>query len=59
MSIPEISPEEFSFNSPHGACPTCHGLGTKLEIDSELIMPNQTLTLAEGAICRGQRQLRI
>ena len=50
VSIPEISPRSFSFNSPHGACPTCHGLGTKLEIDSELIMPNQSLTLAEGAI---------
>lgn len=50
VSIPEISPRSFSFNSPHGACSTCHGLGTKLEIDSELIMPNQSLTLAEGAI---------
>ncbi|MBI4994628.1 excinuclease ABC subunit UvrA [Candidatus Peregrinibacteria bacterium] len=50
VSLTEISPRSFSFNSPHGACPTCHGLGTKLEIDPELIMPNKNLTLAEGAI---------
>ncbi|MEK7523547.1 MAG: excinuclease ABC subunit UvrA [Patescibacteria group bacterium] len=50
VSLPEISPRSFSFNSPHGACPTCHGLGTKLEIDPELVMPNKGLTLAEGAI---------
>ncbi|MFC1655886.1 excinuclease ABC subunit UvrA [Patescibacteria group bacterium] len=50
INIPEISPRTFSFNSPHGACPTCHGLGTKLEIDSTLIIPNKKLTLAEGAI---------
>jgi len=50
ISIPEISPRFFSFNSPHGACPSCHGLGTKLEIDGSLIMPNRELTLAEGAI---------
>jgi len=50
INIPEISPRTFSFNSPHGACPVCHGLGTKLEIDSELVLPNKRLTLAEGAI---------
>lgn len=50
ISIAEVSPRIFSFNSPHGACPTCHGLGTKLEIDPNLIMPNKNLTLAEGAI---------
>lgn len=50
ISLPEISPRSFSFNSPHGACPICHGLGTKLEIDPELVMPNKNLTLAEGAI---------
>ena len=50
INIPEISPRTFSFNSPHGACQTCHGLGTKLEIDPELIMPNKKLTLAEGGI---------
>lgn len=50
ISIPEISPRSFSFNSPHGACPECHGLGTKLEIDPELVIPNKKLTLNEGAI---------
>ena len=50
INIPEISPRTFSFNSPHGACPVCHGLGTKLEIDSDLVLPNKKLTLGEGAI---------
>ncbi len=50
ISLPEISPRSFSFNSPHGACPICTGLGTKLEIDPLLVMPNQKFTLAEGAI---------
>jgi len=50
INIPEISPRTFSFNSPHGACAECHGLGTKLEIDPDLIMPNKNLTIAEGAI---------
>ncbi|MFH1284820.1 MAG: excinuclease ABC subunit UvrA [Candidatus Peregrinibacteria bacterium] len=50
ISVPEISPRSFSFNSPHGACTECHGLGTKLEIDSDLIIPNKNLTLAEGAV---------
>ncbi|MEK7545192.1 MAG: excinuclease ABC subunit UvrA [Patescibacteria group bacterium] len=50
VSIPEIEPRSFSFNSPHGACPTCHGLGTKLEIDPELVLSNPELSLAEGAI---------
>jgi excinuclease ABC subunit A len=50
ISILEISPRSFSFNSPHGACPECHGLGTKLEMDPELVIPNKKLTLAEGAI---------
>ncbi len=50
ISLPEISPRSFSFNSPHGACPVCTGLGTKLEIDPTLVMPNQRLSIAEGAI---------
>ncbi len=49
-SIPSIEPRTFSFNSPHGACPDCQGLGTKKEIDPDLIMPNKTLSLEEGAI---------
>ncbi len=48
--IPELEPRTFSFNSPHGACPTCTGLGSRLEVDPELVVPNGRLTIAEGAI---------
>jgi excinuclease ABC subunit A len=50
VSLPEMEPRLFSFNSPHGACPTCHGLGTKSEFDPELIVPDDSLTLESGAI---------
>ena len=50
ISLGEIAPRNFSFNSPHGACSACTGLGTTLEIDPELVIPNKDLTLAEGAI---------
>ncbi|MBN1642439.1 MAG: excinuclease ABC subunit UvrA [Anaerolineae bacterium] len=50
ISFPEIEPRTFSFNSPHGACPECQGLGSTLEIDPELVIPNRDLSLAEGAI---------
>jgi excinuclease ABC subunit A len=50
VSITEIEPRNFSFNSPHGACEECHGLGTKLEIDAELVISNKKLSLSEGAI---------
>jgi len=50
VSLGEMAPRTFSFNSPHGACPDCTGLGNKLEIDPELVIPNRELTLAEGAI---------
>ncbi len=50
ISIGELAPRNFSFNSPHGACPDCTGLGVKMEIDPELVIPNKSLTLAEGAI---------
>jgi Excinuclease ATPase subunit len=50
ISLPEIAPRTFSFNSPHGACPTCMGLGTQLEIDAELIVTNADLSLLQGAI---------
>ena len=50
ISLPEIQPRLFSFNSPHGACPDCQGLGTKLEVEPNLVIPNKNLTLAEGAI---------
>ena len=45
-----LEPRSFSFNSPHGACPVCNGLGTKLEIDQDLLIPNKKLTLAQGAV---------
>jgi len=47
---PDMEPRTFSFNSPHGACPTCTGLGNRLEVDPELVLPNGKLTIAEGAI---------
>ncbi len=50
ISIEEIEPRTFSFNSPHGACPECTGIGYKSEIDPELVIPNKKLSLAEGAI---------
>ncbi len=50
VSLPEIAPRSFSFNSPHGACPHCTGLGTRLEVDPEVVIPNRRLTIAEGAI---------
>ncbi|MDO8462676.1 MAG: excinuclease ABC subunit UvrA [bacterium] len=50
VSIPELEPRNFSFNSPHGACPNCSGLGTLLELDPELVIPNRSLTIAQGAI---------
>ncbi|MDD5469024.1 MAG: excinuclease ABC subunit UvrA [Anaerolineales bacterium] len=50
VSLPEIEPRTFSFNTPHGACPDCQGLGGKLEIDPELLIPNADLALSEGAI---------
>ena len=50
ISLPEIEPRTFSFNSPHGACPTCQGLGTRTELDPDLIVPNPDLSLEEGAI---------
>ena len=50
VSIGEIEPRSFSFNSPHGACPTSSGLGTRLEIDPDLVIPDRRLSLAEGAV---------
>ena len=50
ISLPELEPRLFSFNSPYGACPACQGLGEKLEVDSQLVIPNHNLTIAEGAI---------
>jgi len=50
INFEEISPRMFSFNNPHGACPECNGLGSKLEIDADLVVPDPTLSLNEGAI---------
>lgn len=50
ITLTELDPREFSFNSPHGACPECKGLGTKLTVEPDLVIPNPKLTLAEGAI---------
>ena len=49
-SLGEIAPRNFSFNSPHGACPECTGLGLKMEVDPELVIPNHELSIAQGAI---------
>lgn len=50
ISVGEIEPRTFSFNSPHGACSACSGLGIKLEVDPDLLLPNKELSIAEGAI---------
>src|SRR5204863_2460925 len=49
-SMPELEPRIFSFNSPHGACERCHGLGFQRVIDPELIVPDPTLSISEGAL---------
>src|SRR5438132_305156 len=50
VSLPELEPRIFSFNSPHGACPRCTGLGAMLEIDPDLLVPDATLSIGEGAL---------
>jgi excinuclease ABC subunit A len=50
VSLPELQPRIFSFNAPHGACPRCTGLGAQQEIDPDLIVPDPTLSLGEGAL---------
>ena len=50
FSLPELEPRMFSFNAPYGACPDCKGLGVKLKIDEDLVVPNQDLSLNDGAI---------
>jgi excinuclease ABC subunit A len=50
LSYPELAPRNFSFNSPYGACPSCDGLGTRLEVDAELIVPDPDLSIEEGTI---------
>jgi excinuclease ABC subunit A len=55
FSIGEIEPRTFSFNSPHGACPACTGLGTKLEPDPELVLANPDISLKQGAVLPWQK----
>ncbi|MBR6376851.1 MAG: excinuclease ABC subunit UvrA, partial [Oscillospiraceae bacterium] len=50
ISMPELSPRMFSFNNPYGACPRCAGLGFQLKVDPDLIIPNRSLSILEGAI---------
>ena len=50
VSLGEIQPRDFSFNAPFGACPECHGLGFKMEFDPDLIIPDKTLSIMDGAI---------
>jgi excinuclease ABC subunit A len=54
-SVPEIEPRNFSFNSPHGACPVCTGLGVQMELDPGLVVPNRRLSIDEGGIVPYQR----
>ena len=57
ISFTELAPRDFSFNSPYGACPVCTGLGTRFEVDPELVVPDEDLSLADGALApwAGQR----
>ncbi|WP_298991137.1 excinuclease ABC subunit UvrA [uncultured Pseudokineococcus sp.] len=50
LQLDEVEPRTFSFNAPYGACPECTGIGTRLEVDPDLLVPDDELTLAEGAI---------
>ncbi|WP_043535066.1 excinuclease ABC subunit UvrA [Actinomyces polynesiensis] len=50
LALEEIEPRTFSFNAPYGACPECSGLGSKLEVDPDLVVPDEELSLAEGAV---------
>jgi excinuclease ABC subunit A len=54
-SVPEPEPRNFSFNSPHGACPTCTGIGFQLRVDGDLVVPDPSLSLHEGAIAAWSR----
>jgi excinuclease ABC subunit A len=55
VGLTEIEPRNFSFNSPHGACPVCTGLGTTREFDPDLVIPNRSLSIAQGAIAPWMR----
>ncbi|MHC4914013.1 MAG: excinuclease ABC subunit UvrA, partial [Planctomycetota bacterium] len=55
VSFEELEPRSFSFNSPYGACPTCAGLGNRQELDPDLIVPDKSLTLSQGAVAAWRR----
>ena len=60
ISMPEMTPRAFSFNSPHGACPDCQGLGASVDFDPRLVVPDDTMSLLDGAIApwsKGDRKL--
>ncbi|OGU14576.1 MAG: excinuclease ABC subunit A [Geobacteraceae bacterium GWC2_53_11] len=57
LSYQEVTPRLFSFNNPHGACPDCTGLGTRMYFDADLVIPNQELSLREGAIAPWEKRL--
>jgi excinuclease ABC subunit A len=60
LSVPEMSPRAFSFNSPHGACPECQGLGATWEFDPQRVIPDETKSLADGAVApwgKGDRRM--
>ncbi|RII30873.1 MAG: excinuclease ABC subunit UvrA [Geobacter sp.] len=57
LSYQEITPRLFSFNNPHGACPDCTGLGTRMYFDADLVIPNPELSLREGAIAPWEKRL--
>ena len=59
LSMPEMTPRAFSFNSPHGACPECQGLGAMIDFDPHRVVPDESKSLADGAIApwaRGRSQ---
>ncbi len=60
LSMPEMTPRAFSFNSPHGACPSCQGLGASIDFDPQRVVPDETLSLSDGAIApwaKGDKKL--
>lgn len=59
ISYPDLAPQMFSFNSPHGACPECHGLGTDMHIDADLVIPDKSLSIRDGAIKPWERKTSV
>jgi excinuclease ABC subunit A len=53
ISFEELEPRSFSFNSPFGACPECTGIGSRLEVDEELVIPDDSISISDGAIAPG------